>query len=100
MISMSLAVLAAVSAKPDPGGLPGSHQASQLINGLFFYTLLACLAGLLISVIVWVFASRSQNYHHAANGRTGTIIAAVGALVAGAAPALVNFFQQLGGQVK
>jgi hypothetical protein len=100
MRMMSSAVLAAVSAKPDPGGLPGSSQAEQLINGLFFYTLLACLAGLLLSVMVWVFASRSQNYHHAANGRTGTMIAAAGAMVAGAAPALVNFFQQLGSQVK
>jgi len=51
-------------------------------------------------VIVWVFASRSQNYHHAANGRSGTMIAAAGALVTGAAPALVNFFQELGSQVK
>ncbi len=94
-----LAVLAQVSAKPDANGLPGSEQAEQLVNGLFFYTLLACLAGLLISVIVWVFASRSQNYQHASNGRSGTIIAAAGALVTGAAPALVNFFQQLGSQV-
>lgn len=95
-----LLVLAQVSAKPDPDGLPGSNQAEQLVNGLFFYTLLACLAGLLISVIVWVFASRSQNYHHAANGRSGTMIAAAGALVTGAAPALMNFFQELGSQVR
>lgn len=93
-------VLAAVSARPDPSGLPGSSQAEKLVNGLFFYTLLACLAGLLVSVIVWVFASRGQNYHHAANGRSGTIIAGVGALVAGAAPALINFFQQVGSQVR
>ena len=48
-------VLAKVSASPDPAGLPGSSVAERLINGLFFYTLLACLAGLLISVVVWVF---------------------------------------------
>lgn len=100
MTITDVAVLAAVHAHPDPGGLPGSSQVEQLINGLFFYTLLACLAGLLISVVVWVFASRSQNYHHAANGRAGTIIAGLGALVAGAAPALINFFQQLGSNVR
>jgi hypothetical protein len=93
-------VLAAVSAKPDPAGLPGSSVAERLINGLFFYTLLGCLGGLLISVLVWVFSSKAQNYHHAASGRQGTIIAAFGALVAGAAPALINFFQTLGTQVK
>lgn len=93
-------VLAKVSARPDPNGLPGSDVAERLVNGLFFYTLLGCLAGLLISIVVWVFASRAQNFHHAANGRQGTIIAFFGALIAGASPALINFFQNLGSQVR
>jgi len=100
MSAQLLTVLAQVSAKPDPNGLPGSDVAERLVNGLFFYTLLACLAGLLISIIVWVFASRAQNFHHAATGRQGTFIAFFGALVAGAAPALINFFQNLGEQVR
>jgi H+/Cl- antiporter ClcA len=100
MLASASAVLAAVSATPDPAGLPGSSVAEKLINGLFFYTLLGCLAGLLISVLVWVFSSRAQNYHHAATGRQGTMIAAFGALIAGAAPALINFFQTLGNTVK
>jgi NhaP-type Na+/H+ or K+/H+ antiporter len=95
-----VSALAAVSATPDPSGLPGSSVAEKLINGLFFDTLLGCLAGLLISVLVWVFSSRAQNYHHAAQGRQGTVIAAFGALIAGAAPALINFFQGLGSQVR
>lgn len=99
MYSM-LTVLAQVSAKPDSSGLPGSSVAEKLVNGLFFYTLLGCLAGLLLSVLIWVFSSRAQNYHHAATGRQGTIIAAGGALIAGAAPALINFFQTLGSQVE
>jgi hypothetical protein len=92
-------VLAGVSATPDPTGLPGSSVADRLINGLFFYTLIGCLAGLFVSVLIWVFSSRAQNYHHAAAGRQGTMIAAAGALVAGAGPALINFFQNLGSQV-
>jgi hypothetical protein len=99
MTSALVIVVAKVSARPDPSGLPGSSVADRLINGLFFYTLMGCLAGLLVSVLVWVFASRAQNYHHASLGRQGTIIAALGALVAGASPALVNFFQGLGSQV-
>lgn len=90
---------AKVTATPDPSGLPGSSVAEQLVNGLFFYTLIGCLAGLLLSVLVWVFSSRAQNHHHAAMGRQGTMIAAFGSLIAGAAPALVNFFQSLGQQV-
>ncbi len=95
-----ISVLAKVSASPDPGGLPGSSVAERLVNGLFFYTLLACLAGLLISVVVWVFSSRAQNYHHAAVGRQGTLIAFFGALIAGASPALINFFQGVGSHVR
>jgi len=95
-----ISVLARVSASPDAGGLPGSSVAERLVNGLFFYTLLACLAGLLISVVVWVFSSRAQNYHHAAVGRQGTLIAFFGALIAGASPALINFFQGVGSHVR
>jgi len=64
------------------------------------FTLLEIMVGLLVSVLVWVFSSRAQNYHHATLGRQGTIIAFLGALIAGAAPALINFFQGLGSQVK
>ena len=100
MTTAFVPVLAKVSASPDPSGLPGSSVAEKLVNGLLFYTLVGCLAGLLVSVLVWVFSSRAQNYHHATLGRQGTIIAFLGALIAGAAPALINFFQGLGSQVK
>lgn len=99
MLSAVVVVLARVSATPRANGLPGGSVAQRLIDGLFFYTLLGCLAGLLISIVVWVFSSRAQNHHHAAMGRQGTIIAFFGALIAGAAPALINFFQGLGAQV-
>ena len=99
MFSTISTAVAAVSATPNPTGLPGSSVADKLINGLFFYTLIGCLAGLFLSVLIWVFSSRAQNYHHAAAGRQGTIIAFLGALVAGAGPALINFFQNLGSQV-
>jgi len=98
-MTTAILLLAKVSAAPDPSGLPGSSVAEKLVNGLFFYTLIGCLAGLLVSVVVWVFSSRAQNYHHAAMGRQGTIVAAFGSLIAGAAPALINFFQGLGQQV-
>jgi hypothetical protein len=99
MINATTWVLAKVSASPDPNGLPGSDVAQRLVDGLFFYTLLGCLAGLLLSILVWVFSSRAQNYHHASMGRQGTIIAFFGALIAGASPALINFFQKLGSLV-
>jgi hypothetical protein len=82
--------------QPDPNGLPGSSALQQLISGLAFWALLASLGGLLISAAVWALSSHSGNYHHATLGRRGTVISAAAAFLVGAAPAIVNFFENLG----
>src|SRR6266581_5878587 len=82
--------------QPNPNGLPGSSALQQLISGLAFWALLASLAGLFVSAIVWALSAHSGNYHHASAGRRGTIISAVAAFLVGAAPAIVNFFENLG----
>lgn len=84
---------------PDPNGLPGSSALQSLVSGLAFWALLAALAGLLVSAAVWALSSHSGNYHHASMGRRGTIISAISALLVGAAPAIISFFQDLGGTV-
>jgi Family of unknown function (DUF6112) len=90
---------ATVSAKPDPGGLPGSNVVERLVNGIFFFTLMGCLAAILVGAVLWAFGSRSNNTHYASLGRTGVVGGFIGALFAGAAPALINFASHLGGQV-
>ncbi len=85
-----------IGGQPDPNGLPGSSALQQLISGLAFWALLASLGGLLISAAVWALSSHSGNYHHATLGRRGTIISAAAAFLVGAAPAIVNFFENLG----
>jgi len=82
--------------QPDPNGLPGSSALQQLISGLAFWALLASLGGLLISAAVWALSSHSGNYHHATVGRRGTLISAAAAFLVGAAPAIVDFFENLG----
>src|SRR5262245_6925130 len=84
---------------PIANGLPGSTALEKLISGVAFWALLAALGGLLISAAVWALSSHSGNYHHASAGRRGTIIAAVAALLVGAAPAIIAFFQDLGATV-
>ena len=49
-----------------------------------------------VSAIVWALSAHSGNYHHASAGRRGAIISAVAAFLVGAAPAIVNFFENLG----
>jgi hypothetical protein len=100
MAELGLALLAKVSVNPSPNGLPGAGAAEKLLNGLAFYALLACTAGMLIGAALYAFASRSNNYSQAANGRSMMLYSAVGAFVAGATPAIINFFTQAGGAVK
>jgi Family of unknown function (DUF6112) len=48
---------------------------------------------------VWALSAHSGNYQHATMGRRGTIISATAAFLVGAAPAIVTFFENLGGTV-
>jgi hypothetical protein len=92
-------VLAKVSAEPDAKGLPGSSQLEQLVNGLFFWALLASLAGLFISIATYAVANRMGNHHYAQNGKVGILLMGPLAMIAGAGPAIINFFADLGHQV-
>ena len=101
MTALTGAVMAATSlgGTPNPNGLPGSAALEQLIGGLAFWGLLAALAGLIVSAAVWALSSHSGNYQHAATGRRGTLVSAGAALLVGAAPAIVAFFENLGRSV-
>ena len=97
MIVVSTLVAATgIGGTPDPNGLPGSAALQSLISGIAFWALLASLGGLLISAAVWALSSHSGNYQHSALGRRGTVVSAVAAFIVGAAPAIVNFFENLG----
>jgi hypothetical protein len=92
--------LAKVSARPDANGLPGSGQLEQLVNGLFFWALLSSLAGLFISVATYAVANRVGNHHYAQNGKVGILLMGPLAGIAAAGPAIINFFADLGQQVR
>jgi hypothetical protein len=95
-----LVLIAQVNAEPDPNGLPGSNVLEQMVDGLLYLALLGCLAAMLIGAAVWAFASRGHNPHYAQMGKGAALIAFFGAIVAAAAPALINFASDLGNQVK
>ncbi len=87
---------AAVSAHPDLRGLPGSNVLQQLVNGAEAWALAIALLGAFIGAATWAVASHAHNHHFAARGRMAALISAASALIVGAAPGLVNFFQHLG----
>jgi Family of unknown function (DUF6112) len=89
-------VAAAVSAHPNLTGLPGSNVLQQIVNGAEAWALAIALLGAFIGAALWAVASHSHNPHYASRGRMAALISAAAALVVGAAPGLVNFFEQLG----
>jgi hypothetical protein len=99
MAFVRLAV-AAVTAHPNPNGLPGSNVLQQLVNGAEAWALVIALLGAFIGAGLWAVASHTHNHHYAARGRMAALISAASALVVGAAPGLVNFFQHLGMKAK
>jgi hypothetical protein len=88
--------LLAVSAHPNLSGLPGSNVLQQLVDGAEAWALAIALLGAFIGAALWAVASHTHNHHYAARGRMAALISGAAALVVGAAPGLVNFFERLG----
>jgi hypothetical protein len=86
----------AVTAHPNLRGLPGSNVLQQLVNGAEAWALVVALLGAFVGAGLWAVASHTQNHHYAARGRMAALTSAAAALVVGAAPGLINFFQHLG----
>ncbi len=95
-----MALLSAVSAQPNPSGLPGSNVLQQLVNGAEAWALAIALLGAFVGAALWAIASHSHNHHYAARGRMAALVSAAAALVIGAGPGLVNFFERLGSTAK
>lgn len=81
---------------PNEDGLPGLPVVRSIVGALLTWGLIACVAGLVVSVIVWAFGHQQGNYSHASSGKSGVLISAGGALLIGGANAIVGFFSGLG----
>lgn len=91
-----MTLIAAVSATPNVQALPGSNVLQQIVNGVDAWALAIALLGAFVGAAVWAVASHTNSHHHAARGRMAALVSAAAALVIGAAPGLINFFQHLG----
>jgi hypothetical protein len=91
---------AAVTATPNLHDLPGSNVLQQLVDGTEAWALAIALIGAFVGAALWAVASHSHNHQYAARGRMAALISGASALVVGAAPGLVNFFQHLGTTAK
>lgn len=84
---------------PNQDGLPGLTVVRHIVGALLTWGLVACVAGLVVSVIVWAVARQQGNYGYASGGKTGVLVSAGGALLIGGANANVAYFSGLGTQI-
>lgn len=100
---MTVRLMAAVTAdpgvNPNSNGLPGLAVLKQIVGALLTWGLVACVAALVISVIVWALGHHGGNYAQTSSGKSGVLVAAGGALLIGGANAIVAFFSGLGGGI-
>jgi hypothetical protein len=82
---------------PNTTGLPGLSTLSHIVGALLAAGLIAAVAGVALSAIVWVLGNHSGNPSLAGRGKTGVLVAVVAALLIGGANILVDFFSGLGG---
>ena len=81
---------------PNSNGLPGLSVLKEIVGALLTWGLVACVAALVVSVIMWALGHHSGNYSHTSSGKTGVLVSAGGAILIGGANAIVAFFSGLG----
>lgn len=89
-------VPAQVDVNVNKDGLPGGDALTQLVGGLMWMGLIACVAAIIIGAAAWGLAGHSGNYQAAYMGRKAVLGGFLGALLIGAAAAIVTFAFDLG----
>jgi hypothetical protein len=94
-----MSAAASVNITPNTSGLPGISELQDIVGALLTIGLIAALAGLAISAIVWAIGNHSANPVLAGRGKTGVLVSFVSAGLVGGAVVLINFFASAGGQL-
>ena len=84
---------------PNTTGLPGLAELKRIVGALLTFGLVACVAALVGSAVVWGFAANSGNPHLAGRGKAGVVIAAAAAMLIGGANAIITFFSAAGSAI-
>lgn len=84
---------------PDFSGLTGIDGLKGVVGALLTITLIASVAALVVSGVVWAFGASSGNYQLASRGRTGVLVALGAAVLAGGGVALLNWLIGVGDQL-
>jgi hypothetical protein len=92
-VSVTFGVVIAYSA--PAGAATGTANLNKLTNGLYFFAMAACIAGMFLSAILWALGSHGQNPGQELTGRKGLIVCLTAAFFLGAMPAVINKSEQI-----
>lgn len=81
---------------PNTTGLPGISELQNIVGALLTLGLIAAVAGLVLSAMVWAVASHSGNVHLVGRAKSGVLVSAAAAMLTGGAVALISFFSHAG----
>lgn len=84
---------------PDFDGLGGIADLKAVIGALLTFVLIIAVLMLIVSAIVWAVAAANGNYATTGKGRTGVLVAAGAAILAGGGVAWMNWLINLGQQL-
>ena len=87
-------VVAQVSVSPNSAGMPGAELIQQLLNWSQMLALWGSLGALLVGAALYGLAREAGAYQNASRGKSLALGGAVGAILAGIAPTVVNLLFQ------
>lgn len=79
-----------VTLNPTGAGAPGAGFVQTALNWMGQYGLWACLAAVVLGGMTYGFSTYAGNTYRAAHGRTVALAGAVGAVIIGLGPSIIN----------
>ncbi len=92
-----LSLIAQVDVTPTTTGMPGADLMQQMLNWLSQVALWGSLASILAGAAVYGLSQNSGNYAGAYRGKQLAAAGAIGAVLAGLAPTVVNLLFKAAG---
>lgn len=92
-----ISLIAQVNVAPTTSGMPGADLIQQMLNWLSQVALWGSLASILAGAAVYGLSQNSGNYAGAFKGKQLAAAGAIGAVLAGLAPTVVNLLFQAAG---
>ena len=84
---------------PNNGGLPGLSVLGQIVGALMWGPV-ACVAALVVWVIMSALGHHGDTYAQTTSGKTGDLVSASGAVLIGGANPIAAVFSGLGAGIQ